>query len=130
MPLTLRITDVAPDGTSTQISAGWLRASMRATASSPVVETLNGKVLRTFHPFTQASVRPVPSTPTAYDVEIFPTFQTFQAGHRIRVDVGGGEVPHALPSAPHQANDVGAVMAIGNDAANPSYVTLPQVSTY
>ncbi len=130
MPFTVRVTDVAPDGTSTQISAGWLLASMRAEQDrAPVTLKVDGTLLRVFHPFTQASELPVPTTPTAYDIEVFPTFATFQAGHRIRLDVGTGDAPHMTLSAPHTAQSAGAVFMVDRNAADPSYVSLPVVAS-
>jgi putative CocE/NonD family hydrolase len=128
MPFTVRVTDVAPDGTSTQISAGWLLASMRAVAESPVTQRVDGTLLRVFHPFTPASELPVSTAPTAYDIEVFPTFETFQVGHRIRLDVGTGDAPHMALSAPHQVASTGAVFMVDRNSDNPSYVSLPVVS--
>lgn len=128
VPFTVRVTDVAPGGTSTQLSAGWLLASMRATAPSPVTQRIDGTVMRVFHPFTQAAELPVPTTPTAYDIEVFPTFATFQQGHRIRLDVGTGDAPHMVLSAPHQAQSAGAVFMVDRNPDSPSYVSLPVVS--
>jgi len=128
-PFTVRVTDVAPDGTSTQISAGWLLASLRATeVRSPVTLSVDGVPLRVFHPFTPASEQPVPSTPTAYDIEVFPTFATFQAGHRIRLDVGSGDMPHMMLNVPHGAQSAGTVFLVDRNPDNPSYVSLPLVS--
>jgi len=127
MPFTVRVTDVAPDGTSTQLSAGWLLASMRAEAKSPVTLTVDGIPLRVFHPFTPATEQAVPTGPTAYDIEVFPTFATFQAGHRIRLDVGTGDMPHMLLNVPHTAQSVGAVFLVDRDPADPSYVSLPMI---
>jgi len=130
MPFTVRLTDVAPDGTSTQISAGWLLASMRATQDqSPVTLRVDGTLLRVFHPFTPATEQTsIPSTPTAYDIEVFPTFATFQPGHRIRLDVGTGDSPHMTLSAPHTAQSAGAVFMVDRNPDNPSYVSLPVVA--
>jgi putative CocE/NonD family hydrolase len=125
MPFTVRVTDVAPSGASTQLSAGWLLASLRATSPSTVTQRVDGTLLRPFHPFTQTSEQSVPATPTAYDIEVFPTFATFQAGHRIRLDVGTGDAPHMVLSAPHQAQSAGAVFMVDRNPDNPSYVSLP-----
>jgi len=123
--LSVRITDVAPSGQSVGITAGWLLASMRQTAPSWVTSTVDGVPLRVFHPFTQASEQAVPVQATAYDIEVFPTLATFQAGHRIRLDISTGDVPHMAPSISHQASSVGTVMLIDRDPANPSYLSLP-----
>ena len=129
MPFTVRVTDVAPDGTSTQISAGWLLASLRKTVDkSPVTLTVDDTPLRVFHPFTPDSEQPVPAAPTPYDIEVFPTFATFQAGHRIRLDVGSGDMPHMVLNLPHSAQSAGAVFMVDRNPSNPSYVSLPVVS--
>jgi putative CocE/NonD family hydrolase len=128
MPFTVRLTDVAPNGTSTQLTAGWLLASMRATANSPVTQRIDDTVMRVFHPFTQQGELPVPTAPTAYDIEVFPTFATFQTGHRIRLDVGTGDSPHMTLSAPHQAQATGALFMVDRNPDNPSYVSLPVVA--
>ena len=136
---TVRVTDVAPDGTSTALSAGWLQASFRKEAvQAPVTFSADGVPLRVFHPFTPDSVETPPAGPTPYDVEVFPTFATFQAGHRIRLDVASGDTPHLAPSLPHDAAVAGAVFMIdrggaaavgGDPTANEhsSYVSLPVI---
>jgi len=121
---TVNVTDVAPDGTSTQLSAGWLLASARAVTPNPATLIVDGKLLRVFHPFTQASVLPVTSDPTAYDIEVFPTFATFEKGHRIRLDVGTGDFPHSAQNVPNLVNTAPSLV-LDRNPANPSYVTLP-----
>jgi hypothetical protein len=102
---------------------------MRAVAPSPVTLKVDDTLLRVFHPFTQSSELPVPTTPTAFDIEVFPTFATFDTGHRIRLDVGTGDAPHMTLSAPHQAQSAGAVFMVDRDPANPSYVSLPVMAS-
>lgn len=128
VPLTVRLTDVAPDGTSTQITAGWLLASLRATERSPVTLTVDGVPLRVFHPFTAQSEQSVPAAPAPYDIEVFPTFATFQSGHRIRLDVGTGDMPHMTLNAPHAVQSTGAVFLIDRNPSDPSYISLPMVT--
>ena len=124
---TVNLTDVAPDGTSTQLSAGWLLASMRAVQSNPVTLSVEGKLMRVYHPFTTDSVLPVTSAPTAYDIEVFPTFATFDAGHRIRLDIGTGDFPHSTQSAPNLVNGA-PTLVLDRNPANPSYLTLPTMA--
>ena len=125
---TVHLTDVAPSGASVGLTAGWLLASQRAEAQNPVTWVDDGHLLRVFHPFTQASEQAVPSGPTAYDIEVFPTYATFQAGHRLRLDITTGDEPHMAPSLPHQAQSAAAIYMVDRGGANPSYVTLPVVS--
>ncbi|GAC1577823.1 MAG: CocE/NonD family hydrolase [Candidatus Dormibacteria bacterium] len=124
---TVNVADVAPDGTSTQLSAGWLLASMRAVEGNPATLTVDGKLMRVFHPFTKASEQGVPSGPVAYDIEVFPTFATFDPGHRIRLDVGTGDFPHSAQSVPNLVNSAPSLV-LHRDPSNPSYVTLPTMA--
>ncbi|MGQ0844760.1 MAG: CocE/NonD family hydrolase [Sporichthyaceae bacterium] len=78
--LVVRLQDVAPDGTSTVVTTGWLNAEHR----------LGHDVL--------AGVEPG----KAYDfrVELWPTHWRLRAGHFLRVTVSGGDVQHIEPTAP------------------------------
>ncbi|HEV3125258.1 MAG TPA: CocE/NonD family hydrolase [Candidatus Dormibacteraeota bacterium] len=128
LTFSVHLTDVDASGQSTQITAGWLLASLRQTTTSPFTLKADGRLLRVFHPFTQDSEKTPPATPTAYDIEVFPTFETFAKGHRIRLDIGTGDAPHMSPSVPHQAGSLGAVFTVDRNPANPSYVTLPAIT--
>lgn len=78
--LVARLSDVAPDGTSTLVSTGWLRA---ATASDP------------------SRIKPVtPGATDRYRVEIWPTNWRFAAGHRLQLSFSSGDVPRLHPDAP------------------------------
>jgi putative CocE/NonD family hydrolase len=71
--VTVRLTDVAPDGRSTEISAGWLAASARAVDLRRS-RRVGGELLQPWHPFTQAARLPVrPGEPMRLPVEVFPT---------------------------------------------------------
>src|SRR5260370_12147371 len=101
LTFTVRVTDVDPSGASTQLTAGWLLASMRAEPLAPVRIGMAQHLLRPFHPFTAASQQSVPAAPTVYDIEVFPTFATFQTGHRIRLDVSTGDFPRSIETVPN-----------------------------
>jgi len=123
--VSVRVTDVAPDGTSKELSAGWMAASFRALdpAKSRYVR---GELIQPWHPFTKDSVLPVPSgEPVEVAVEIFPTNASIQPGHSLRVAIGPSDFPHAVPPAPQLANTLGGVVTLLHDAGHPSYVTLP-----
>ncbi|HEY2603461.1 MAG TPA: CocE/NonD family hydrolase [Thermoleophilaceae bacterium] len=126
---TVRVTDVAPDGTSTDLTDGWLAASFRKldTTRSRYV---GGQLLQPWHPFTQASVLPVTAgQPMELPVEVFPTNAVIPAGHSLRIDVEGGDFPHAMPPAPLLANELGGTVQILHDPEHPSYVALPTLGT-
>ena len=74
--------DVAPDGTATPVTAGWLRASLRAVdeaASAPGAPVV---------PCRERT--PVPAgEPVDYRVPLVTNARRFAAGHRIRVTLSG-----------------------------------------
>jgi putative CocE/NonD family hydrolase len=122
---TVRVTDVGPDGKSTDLTDGWLAASFRDTDRSRS-RFVGGQMLQPWHPFTQASVLPVPANqPMLLPIEIFPTNAVIAKGHSLRLDVEGGDFPHAMPPAPMEANELGGVVQVLHDRQHPSYLALP-----
>jgi predicted acyl esterase len=77
----VELTDVAPDGTSTQVGRGWLNGPRAESRSHP---------------------RPLkPHRTYRFDVELWPVSHVFAAGHRIRVSLSGsdsGLAPNPNPS--------------------------------
>ena len=126
--VSVRVTDVAPDGSSKELTAGWMAASFRALdpAKSRYVR---GELLQPWHPYTRESVLPVTGEPMELQVEIFPTNATILPGHSLRVAVGPSDFPHALPPLPQLQNTLGGVVTLLRDSAHPSYVTLPTLGS-
>jgi len=123
--VSVRVTDVAPDGTSKEMTAGWLAASFRKIDPSRS-RWVDGQLLQPWHPFTRASVLPVKAgEPMELPVEIFPSNFVVKKGHSLRVAVGPSDFPHAMPPAPQGANELGGVVSILHDAKHASYVALP-----
>ncbi len=125
--LAARVTDVAPDGSSRELSTGMLAASMRALDldRSRVVD---GALLQPWHPFTRDAVEPVASgQPMRLDVEIFPTNAWLAPGHRLRLSIGPSDFPHAISPAPMAADAAGGVVQILHDAAHRTQVIIPSV---
>lgn len=92
----VKLSDVAPDGRATLITAGYLRASHRAIdpARSGYVD---GELVSPYHPHTLAALDPpVPGEVRNYKIEVWPTARTFQAGHAIRIDVYSADTPNHL----------------------------------
>ena len=122
---TVRVTDVAPDGTSTELTDGWLAASFRKLDPTRS-RYVGGQLMQPWHPFTRDSVLPVPSgQPVEMQVEIFPTNAVIAKGHSLRIDVEGGDFPHAVPPTPMFLNELGGVVNVLHDPQHPSYVALP-----
>ncbi|MBK9410337.1 MAG: CocE/NonD family hydrolase [Gemmatimonadetes bacterium] len=109
--------DVAPDGRSTYVTEGVLRASHRRLATPPY---------RNFGlPWPRshaADVRVLPMVPTELQFDLLPTAKRFKAGHRIRITVQGADrdthvrVTHGAPT-----------VLVYRDARHPSRIVLPVV---
>jgi len=122
------VTDVSPGGESTQLTAGWLLASRRALDRRRSVAARNGDLVAPFHPFTRASVQSVePGHTDTLNVEIFNTDAVIKRGHRLRLAISSGDVPHLLQPAPALANSVGSVNTVHYGPRQASFLTVPVV---
>jgi putative CocE/NonD family hydrolase len=103
------LTDVAPDGTSTQVTIGYLNASHAASRSKP-----------------QTVIQDIP---TQYALKIWPTSYVFQAGHRLRLDVAGGAAAGAGLASPQGPgkSPYAAHITIWQDVSHPSVLDLPVI---
>jgi putative CocE/NonD family hydrolase len=124
--VTARVEDVAPGGAVTQMSAGWDTISLRALDRSKTVYD-DGLMTMPFHPFTQASVLPVPGNgkPVEVDVEIYPTGWDLLAGHTLRLTLQEADVPHLLAPLPTGIDSVAATLSIYHDARHDSELVIP-----
>jgi predicted acyl esterase len=123
--VTVRVDDVAPDGTSTGMTTGWQTAAFRAVDPKRT-RTVKGHLLAPWHPFTQASVLPVKSgEPTALDVEIFPTNWVLKAGHRLKIVVDPADFPHQLPPLPALLARLGGQVRVLTEPGHASSIELP-----
>lgn len=123
------VSDVAPDDSAVQLSYGTLTASLRAldATACPTARVVDcslyggGNIIMPWHPFTAASVSKLASG-QAYEmqVEIYPTYATLKAGHRLRVSVQTGDFPHSLPTASLTADAAGGVTTVLSDATHRS----------
>jgi putative CocE/NonD family hydrolase len=108
--------DVAEDGTSTYVTDGRLRLSMRATYEPPY-DFLGLPWHRCF----KEDERPLtPNTPYRVTIDLMPTSYVFKKGHRIRIAVNGsqGRLVYFKPDIPY-------TMTIYREKVRPSYVVLP-----
>lgn len=124
--VTARVEDVAPDGTATQMSAGWDVISLRALDPNRTVYQ-NGLMTQPYHPFTQASVLQVPSdgSPVEVDVEIYPTGWQLAPGHTLRLSLQEADVPHLMASVPEALASAGATLSIYHDPSHDSELVIP-----
>jgi putative CocE/NonD family hydrolase len=125
----VQLSDVAPDGNATALTSGLLEGNQRALIPSMTWYGADGLPLLPYHPYTKAAQTPVvPGQVTRYDVEVFPTFDTLEPGHRLRVTIATADFPHVLPSAAQLPSLVGGVYGLEHSAAYPSSVELPLVA--
>ena len=123
--VTLRLTDVDPTGRSSELSAGWLAASFRAVDGDRS-RRVRGQMLQPWHPFTRASVLPVPAgEPIELAVEVFPVRAAIKRGHRLRVTVGPSDFPHQIPPLPQLAGGLLGQVKILTEPGHASSLTLP-----
>ena len=123
--LTARLEDVAPDGTSTQLSAGWNVLSLRAL--DPARTEWDGDLaIRPYHPFTRQSALAIEAdTPYEVWVEVFPTAAMVAPGHSLRLSVQAADAPHLTQPLPQAVDSAGAVLSVWHDAEHPSSVVVP-----
>lgn len=112
----VKLSDVAPDGTSTLIQTGFLRASHRLLDKQRT--TYAGKrVLQPFHWHDEQHLAPPgPDEVYRYEIEIWPTAKRFAAGHQVRI---------ALYSA-DTANHLDLLKPVTNTVWGGSYLLLPE----
>jgi uncharacterized protein len=121
------VSDVSPSGQSNQITAGWLVQSFRALDRSRTTFAPNGDAVVPFHPFTQASLLPVtPGETNTLDIEIFNTDAVLAPGHRLRLTLTSGDVPHLLTPVPITANSAGAINTVHSDPGSASYLNVAE----
>ena len=80
--------DVSPDGASTYVTEGMLRALHRNVSPGPAPY----RTLYPYHSFLKKDGRPlVPGQPATLRFQLLPTSVLFKAGHRIRIAIAGAD---------------------------------------
>lgn len=125
--LVVRLTDVAPNGVSRELTNGIQTASMRAL--DPLRSRyLDGEMIQPWHTFVEADKQaPGMGNIVEVNVEIFPSSFVIQPGHALRVSVGASDLPHGLPPLPDLLSGLTGLLTIYSDAEHPSNVVLPVV---
>ena len=105
----VRISDVRPDGSTLLLTPGYLRASFRA------LDPRKSTPLRPYHPHKSTS--PItPGKKVTYAIEVWPTANEFEKGHRIRIQLASEDVPNHMPGTLHLDR---------SNPANDSFTPLP-----
>jgi putative CocE/NonD family hydrolase len=124
----ITLDDVAPDGSSVELTAGAQLGSLRALDVGRSWRGGPGGYVLPYHPSTRASQQAVvPGEVTRYDIEIRPLFATLAPGHRLRVTISTGDFPHLLPPFMAYPNLVGGIYDVEHNAAALSWLDLPVI---
>lgn len=119
------IDDVAPNGVAVELSGGALLGSLREVDPARSWPSPNGGWLIPVHPLTKASQKGVtPGAMTRYDIEVRPIFATLEAGHRLRVRIGTGDLPHLMPPPASLPALLGGIYGIAHGPAALSWIDL------
>lgn len=125
--LVVRITDVAPNGQSREITNGILTASKRAVDLARG-RRIGGVSLQPWHVFSEDTELPViPGQAMLMQVEVFPSSFEIAPGHRLRVSIGASDLPHGLPPLPDLLSGLIGLLSVHSGAEQPSHVVLPVV---
>jgi predicted acyl esterase len=120
------VSDVGPDGKSVELTSGWLMQSRRALNSARTRYAPNGDPVVPYHPFTKASVLPVkPGATDRMAVEIYNTDAVLKPGHRMRVTLSSGDVPHVVGPAGAILNSAGGTSTVHRGRGSQSWLTVP-----
>lgn len=127
--LSVRVADVAPDGTALPISNGLMSAAYRAVDESRS-RYIKGEMIQPWHAFTSASALPVtPGEIVKVPVEIFPNAALIRKGHKLRISISASNQAQGIWTTPAQARANGGITTIYNDASHPSSIVMPYVPT-
>jgi putative CocE/NonD family hydrolase len=110
--IAVKLLDVAPDGRALNITEGIARAQYRDSYVHPRLLT--------------------PGQPTKLDVELFPTSNWFEKGHRIRIEVSSEDFPNFGRNLNTGNSDTATAIKpahtrILHSREHPSSITLPIV---
>ena len=122
--LVAELEDVTPSGASYPLSEGALLGSLRAVDKNRSW-TAGGMTVLPYHPYTQASAKPVSTgAVTEYQIQVFPTLATIAAGNRLRLTLSTADAPHLTPLPGELPQLAGGVYTIERSARAPSSITL------
>jgi hypothetical protein len=124
-PITVRISDVDPNGSFNELTDGWLSAGFRALDPTRS-RYMHGQLTQPWHAFT--SELPVaPGKRYMLAVEVFPTNAVIRPGHQLRVTIASGDFPHQVAPIPALANSLTGTTTILTDPSYASYIALPAI---
>ncbi len=126
--VSVRVDDVAPNGTVTPITNGLINMKHRATDDSRS-RTLNGETIQPWHTFSESDESVViPNITAKFPIEIQPTSAVIKKGHRLRVAVGPSNLPQGtIFGAEGLLQLLPTWLTVENNRWYPSSIVLPVV---
>lgn len=127
------LTDVSPDGLSTQVSFGQLIASHRKLVETPCETEVvldcsvytGDELIQPWHSYTQEDQESLtPGELYEVHIEINPAFMEIKTGHQLRLSVKTGNFPAANPTMPVRTNATGGVTTVISSPEQPSVLVL------
>jgi len=115
------INDIAPNGSATLITKGWLRASHRA------IDERRSKPYQPFHPHLK-SIPVEPGKICEYAIEIRETSNVFEKGHRLELVIKGQDAPSEDPIWYHLCNTRITRHTIYHNSACRSHLIVPLIA--
>ncbi len=125
----VRVDDLDADGKAFGLTTSSNQASLRMVDPSKS-RYLDGQMIEPWHPLTPESVQELNGEEIVkVPVELFPTAALIKAGHHLRISVGTGDFPRALPPELSKLPDYDGTMSVYSDALHPSSIVIPEVPT-
>ncbi|MFC2044983.1 CocE/NonD family hydrolase [Chloroflexota bacterium] len=119
----IKLGDIAPNGNVAIITDGMLRASHREVGKT------ESKPGQPFHPHKNP-VFPEPNKVYEYQIELWPRFYTFKAGHKIWVQISSIDTNYQMQLHSVYTSEMLPIPAentIYHDKARPSHLLLPVI---
>jgi len=118
--------DVAPDGSSVNITGGSQLASQRTLDDTKTWRTPDGVVYAPEHVVRKENERLLtPGQVTRMGIKLRPTFYRLAPGHALRLRITSGTFPSTIPIPVDLPRLLGSSQQIHRDAASPSEIVLP-----
>jgi len=117
------ILDVGPDGDTTFVQRGLLRASYRELDEERSAKTPGGDIYRPYHDFVGQDLV-TPGEPTRYEIEIFPLGHVWRAGHSLVLQLHAPPLNDPISTYVYEPN-LPSVVTILQDADHRTQLLLP-----
>lgn len=119
------VNDVAPDGSSHEISTGQLVSSMRQIDEANSKTSANGDYTApAYFLDLDRRQRTEPGIPVTLDIALTPIEAVLQPGHRLRIDVYASNFPKGLPPMPFLYDSGLKPQRLRLDPTAPSWVNV------